>query len=248
MDRRYRGHRPSGRRGAPAVTAPPLSAFTAAERRVIRRLRTPQAVQRFLNALPYNTEPPPGPALLRSFRGVIRHHTAHCLEAAISCAVILEQHGYPPLVMSLESVDGLDHVIFVYRSRGRWGSVARSRDPGLHGRKPVFRSLRRLAESYFEGFIDTTGCLRAYGVVDLRVLGNYNWRLATGNVWKVERMLFEIPHRPIRRRSRARVAWLRARYFAAIKANPDRKPMYYDERHWSDLPAVFRRTSFTASR
>jgi hypothetical protein len=217
---------------------PPWSAFTAAERRVIRRTRTPQQVQRFLNALPYNTEPPPGPALLRCFRGVVREHTAHCLEAAISAAVILEQHGYPPLVMSLESVDGLDHVIFVYRHRGRWGSVARSRDPGLHGRKPVYRTLRGLAQSYFEGFIDKTGCLRAYGVVDLRVLGRYEWRLSPGNVWKVERMLFEIPHRPIRS-SAARVARLRARYFEAIKAHPDRKPMYYDQKHWSELPAAF---------
>ena len=81
--------------------APPISAFTPRERRVIRRCRTPAAVQAFLNALPYNTEPPPEPATLRSFRGVVRRHTAHCLEAAISAAVILEQHGYPPRVMSL---------------------------------------------------------------------------------------------------------------------------------------------------
>lgn len=221
------------------MTAPDPALFTAAERRVIHRLRTPQAVQRFLNALPYNTEPPPGPALLRSFRGVIRHHTAHCLEAAISTAVILEQHGYPPLVMSLESVDGLDHVIFIYKKNGRWGSVARSRDPGLHGRRPVFRSLRRLAESYFEGFIDKTGCLRAYGTVDLRVLGTYDWRLSERNVWKVEQLLFQIPHRPIRS-SPSRVARLRARYLAAIKADPNRKPMYYDERGWSDIPRYFR--------
>jgi len=221
------------------VSAPAPPPFTPAERRVIRRVRTPRDAQRFLNALPYNTEPPPGRALLRSFRGVIRFHTAHCLEAAISAAVILEQHGYPPLVMSLESVDGLDHVIFVYKARGRWGSVARSRDPGLHGRKPIYRSLRRLAESYFEGFIDRTGCLRAYGVVDLRVLGTYDWRLSPGNVWKVERLLFEIRHRPIRF-SAARVKRLRARYLAAIAAEPDRKPMYYDERHWTEIPRSFR--------
>ena len=64
-------------------SAPPLSAFTAAERRLIQRLRTPLAVQRFLNALAYNMEPPPGRATLRSFRGVVRHRTAHCLEAAL---------------------------------------------------------------------------------------------------------------------------------------------------------------------
>src|SRR6185295_11878205 len=118
--------------GRPEGSAPPLTAFTPEERRLVRRLRTPNQVQRWLNSLEYNTEPPPGRATLRSFRGVVRHHTAHCLEAALAAAVVLEQHGYPPLVISFESIDKLDHVIFVYRRNGRWGSVARSRDPGLH--------------------------------------------------------------------------------------------------------------------
>src|SRR5687768_16665964 len=112
--------------------AAPTLALTAAERRVIARLRTPAAVQAWLNDLPYNTEI--GGETLRSFRGVVRHGTAHCLEAALAAAVILEQHHYPPLVLSFESIDLLDHVIFVYRTSTGWGSVARSRDPGLHGR------------------------------------------------------------------------------------------------------------------
>ena len=209
--------------------------FTARERRVIRALRTPLQVQRYLNALPYNTEPPPDPATLRTFRGVVQRHTAHCLEATLFAAVVLEQHGFPPTVMSLESIEGLDHVIFVYRSRGRWGSVARSRDPGLHGRKPVFRTLRSLALTYFEPFIDKTGCLKAYGAVDLRVLGNYDWRLSEGNVWKVERLLFDIPHRPIRS-SPARVKRLRRRYFDFIRDHPGRRPVFYDRRTWSEWP------------
>jgi hypothetical protein len=217
------------------VDAPPLSAFHPRERRLVRALRTPRAVQRFLNALPYNTEPPPDPATLRSFRGVVRHHTANCIEAAITTAVVLEQHGFPPLVMSLESIDGLDHVIFVYRARGRWGAVARSRDPGLHGRKPVFRSLRQLALSYFDPFVDRTGCIKAYGAVDLRTLGTYDWRLSKRNVWRVERLLFEIPHRRIRS-SKARVARLRARYFSFLEAHPGEKPVYYDRRAWTELP------------
>jgi hypothetical protein len=99
--------------------APALSIFTPAERRLIRRLRTPILVQRFLNRLPYNTEAKPGPETLRSLRQVLRHRTAHCLEAALAAACILEQHGFPPLVISLKSADYLDHVIFVYRERGR---------------------------------------------------------------------------------------------------------------------------------
>ena len=214
--------------------------FTPRERAVISRCRTPAAIQRFLNALPYNTEPPPGPATLRTFRGVIRSGTAHCLEAALTAAVIAEQHGLPPLVMSLESIDGLDHVVFVYRERGRWGSVARSRDPGLHGRRPLFRSLRALAASYAEPYIDATGCVKAYGAVDLRVLGDYDWRLSTGNVWKVEQLLFAIPHRPLRMH-RARERRLRRRFFRYKAAFPDLRPLYYDMRTWSALPDEFSR-------
>jgi hypothetical protein len=210
-------------------------AFTAAERRLIQRLRTPAAVQRFLNALPYNTEPPPGRATLRSFRGVLRHHTVHCLEAALAAAVILEQHGYPPLVLSFESIDELDHVIFVYRHRGRWGSIARSRDPGLHGRRAVFNTPRALASSYMDPYIDYTGRVTGYAVVDLRILGDYDWRLAETNVWKVERVLLDLPHRRLEM-SDARYERLRARY-AAFRERHGRKPLDYEGRkHWSALP------------
>ena len=105
----------------PTEQSPPPLPFTKRERRLIERLRTPADVQRFLNALPYNTELPPGRATLRSFRSVVRHQTAHCLEAVLTAAVVLEQHGYPPLALSFESVDELDHVLFVYRHRGSVG-------------------------------------------------------------------------------------------------------------------------------
>ncbi len=221
-------------------TAPPWSAFTTVEQRLIGQLGTPRLVQRFLNALPYNTEPPPGRATLRSFRRVVRLGTAHCLEAALAAAVILEQHGYPPLVISFESVDELDHVIFAYRRAGRWGSVARSRDPGLHGRRPVFATPRALALSYVDPYVDFTGRITGYAVVDLRILGGYDWRLAGTNVWKVEKLLLEYPHRIIRTSDR-RVDRLRARYHRFKAEFPHRKPVFYRGRErWTDLPAEFR--------
>jgi hypothetical protein len=212
--------------------------FTPRERRLIARLPTPLAVQRYLNRLPYNEEPG-GRATLRSFRGVVRHGCAHCLEAALFAAVVLEQHGYRPLVLSFESTDRLDHVIFIYRQRGQWGSIARSRDPGLHGRLPVFATPRALALSYVDPYIDFTGRIIGYAVVDLRVLGEYNWRLADTNVWKVERMLLEHRHRRIQSSNR-RIETLRKRYRAFKHLFPDRKPMYYKGRdRWSELPEEF---------
>jgi hypothetical protein len=219
-------------------TRPTLD-FRPAERRLIDRLRTPAAVQRYLNSLPYNTEPPPGRATLRSFREVVRHRTAHCLEAALSAAVILEQHGYPPLVMSFESIDQLDHVIFVYRTGGRWGSVARSRDPGLHGRKAVFATPRSLAASYLDPYVDLTGRLKAYVVVDLSCLGDYDWRLSPRNIWKVERLLLETPHRPLHM-SDARFWRFRRRYRAFKALYPDRTPLFYTGRErWTAIPDEF---------
>ena len=217
----------------------PIPTFSQQERRLIARLRTPYAVQRYLNELPYNQEPG-GRATLRSFRGVVREGCAHCLEAALFAAVVLEANGYPPLVLSFESIDDLDHVIFVYRHRGFWGSIARSRDPGLHGRRPVFATPRALALSYFDPYIDFTGRLTGYAVVNLAAaMGDYDWRLASTNVWKVERVLLDYPHRPIRS-SNARVARLR-RWYRAYRARFGRKPVEYRGRErWMPLPPEFR--------
>ena len=216
-----------------------MGLFTPRERRLIAALRTPGAVQAYLNALPYNQEPG-GRATLRSFRGVVRTGCAHCLEAALFAAVVLESHGYPPLLLSFESIDHLDHVVFVYRRRGRWGSIARSRDPGLHGRKPVFATSEALARSYLDPYIDFTGRVTAYVVVNIaELMGDYDWRLTDRNAWKVERVLLDHPHRPLRS-SDARADRLRAQYRAFRRLNPGRKPVdYTGSQRWTPLPEEF---------
>jgi hypothetical protein len=201
--------------------------FTAKEWRVVEAHRTPVRVQRLLTGMKYNREP--CGATLRSFREVMRRGEAHCLEAALVAAVILEQHGYPPLLLSLESQDKLDHVIFVYRAGGRWGSVARSRDLGLHGRRPVFRSLRHLAYSYFEPYVDTTARLTGYGLSSMYELGGYDWRFSPRNVWKVEHHLQVIPHKPLPSSER-RYRQLIARYEEWHARHPDRSPDYFESR------------------
>jgi hypothetical protein len=118
--------------------------------------------------------------------------------------------------------------------------VARSRDPGLHGRRPLFATPRALALSYFDPYVDLTGCVKAYAVVDLRVLGAYDWRLAHGNVWKVERLLLDWPHRRIDS-SRSRVAALRDQYRAFRNEHGYKPWKYYRGRErWTELPPEFR--------
>lgn len=206
---------------------PDAKCFTAAEWKLVQRLNTPAKVQRFFSSLPYNWEK--NGSTVRSFREVVKRNEVHCLEAAVAAAVILEQHGYPPLLLDLESQDLLDHVIYVFREDRYWGSIARSRDAGLHGRKAVYRSLRDLALSYFDPFVDFTGRLKGYGVTSLYQLGNYDWRFSPRNMTKIEDHLRAIPHKPIRSSER-RYEKLLARYREYKKRYPDRSPSYYANR------------------
>ena len=194
---------------------PDRNDFTAAERRLIDALRTPRQVQRFLRRFPYNWE-----KTLRTFRGVVSVGRASCLEAVLFSATVLEQHGYPPLALDLASEDVLDHVLFIYRQGGRWGTVARSRDEGLHGRRPVFPTVRALVASYMDPYVDATGRLVGYAVAPLDELVTSDWRLASTNVWSVERALFAWEHRTIRM-GEARYRRARRRYAAFREAHPE---------------------------
>lgn len=199
--------------------------FTKAEWEIIERYRTPRQVQTFLKSLPYNFEKK-GETLI-SFRQVVKRKTAHCLEAALAAAVILEQHDYPPMLLSFESSDQLDHVLFVFKTKTGWGSVGRSRDNGLHGRKPVFRSARDLTLSYFDPYVDYTGRITGYAVVNLEEFGNFDWRFASGNMWKLEQFLIDYPHTQIST-SEKRYEKLLKRYTEFKAQYPDKQPMYYD--------------------
>lgn len=207
--------------------APPRSDFTSRERRILDAARTPEEVQRWLGSLPYNHEE--RGETLRTFRGVVRTHEVHCLEGALCAATILEQHGFPPILLDLESVDDLDHVVFLFREDGRYGAVARSRDPGLHGRKAVFRSIRDLVFSYVDPYVDFTGRINGYGVLDLRTV-QADWRLSNRNVWAVERALIEMPHWTLRTSDSRYRRW-HTRYVRYKERYPDRRPVFYPKRH-----------------
>jgi len=198
-----------------------LADLTPAERRLVASLRTPAQVQRWLASLDYNHEA--GAPSLKSFRGVARHKSAHCLEGALAAAFLLARQGHPPLLLDLESDDGLDHVVALYRVRGLWGAVGKSKYPGLMGRAPAYRTLRALAWSYVDPFVDRTGRVKGYGVLDLREAEGPDWRRATGNVWRVERDLYAMPHRRLRASDARHERW-KQRYLAWKKENPKGEP------------------------
>jgi hypothetical protein len=177
-------------------------------KRLSGRYASPRLVQKLLRAFAYNHEEQG--ETCRSALATWKARKAHCLEAAFLSAAILEHKGYPPLVMSLESEDQLDHVLFVFQQKGLWGSVGRSRDEGLHGRAPRFRSLRDLAWSYVDPYVDKTGRVTGYGLANLDD-SKSRWRDSPTFVWKAERHLIDLPHKDLRY-SNKRHHLLKARY------------------------------------
>jgi hypothetical protein len=207
-----------------ALRTPELSRLEPRERRVVLTHRTPQQVQDYLRSLPYNWEE--DGKTLRTFRGVVCHGEANCLEAVLTAAAILDQHGFPPLVLDLESQDRLDHVLFLYRRAGGWGTIAKSRDAGLHGRKPVFRTIRDLVLSYVDPYVDGSGRIVGYGTGNLDELVRVDWRLGERNVWAVERALYRMSHRPFRSSDRRYERMLR-RYLRFREQHPTAPATFY---------------------
>lgn len=173
------------------------SGFTRRELRSLRALKSPRGIQRALDAMPYHLA---GTAW--SPRRVLRERTAHCLEGAIFAAAALRVLGFPPLLLDLEAVQDTDHVIAVYRERGHWGAIAKSNFSGLRYREPVYRSLRELAMSYFEGYINLRGdrTLRAYSpLVNLARFDRAHpgWMTTEADLWWVADHLLEVRHMPL---------------------------------------------------
>jgi hypothetical protein len=173
----------------------PSNEFQARELSLLRRLNTPERIQRFLDEVDYNKEED-GPTC-RSPRRVLRDRLAQCLEGALFGAAALRVQGWGPLLLDLEAVHDDDHVLAIFRQRGCWGAVAKSNYAGLRFREPVYRSLRELAMSYFEHYYNPDGekTLRTYSrPVNLRRFDRIGWMTSEQDLWPISDYLFSIPH------------------------------------------------------
>src|SRR5512141_824105 len=133
--------------------------WTEVEWASLRQLDSPEAIQEYLDGMPYNDE-----ITCRSPRRVMRDRKGHCMEGAMFAAAALERLGHPPLLVDIWAARHDDHLIVPFRRDGLLGAVAKSNYTGLRYRSPVFRSLRELVMSYFEDYFNPEGelTLRSY--------------------------------------------------------------------------------------
>ena len=158
--------------------------LTRAEFATLRRLNTPEKIQAFLYRLRQNFEP--NGETCNSVRTVLATRRAHCIEGAIAAACALWIHGEPPLLLDLQAVHDFDHVVALFRRRGRWGAISKTNGIGLRWRDPIYRSLRELAMSWFHEYYNKRDrkTLRTYSrPFDLRRLEPAHWVTAKDGAW-----------------------------------------------------------------
>lgn len=167
-------------------------AFSSAELRKLRSLKSPYGIQRYLDDMPYHLAD-----TAWSPRRVLQENTAHCLEGAIFAAAALRANGFPALIVDLEAEHDTDHVIAVYRVDGHWGAIAKSNFTGCRFREPVHRNLRELALSYFNLYFNMRRerSLRTFSrPVNLARFDSLQWMTTEKPVWFIVNYLFEIHH------------------------------------------------------
>jgi hypothetical protein len=167
----------------------------AADFALLRRLDTPQKIQAFLHRLRQNWEV--DGETCRPVAEVLRSGRAHCIEGAMLAAAALWVHGEPPLLLDMRAERDFDHVVALFRRRGRWGAISKTNGIGLRWRDPVYRTLRELAMSYFHEYYNKRDhkTLREYSLpFDLRRVDPALWASGTKHAWRVCEALDELRH------------------------------------------------------
>lgn len=166
---------------------------------LLRKLTTPERIQEYLDALPFNHEKRGETSYSPLL--VMKTKTAHCLEGALFAAAALKLQGQRPLLMNLQTAPGDDHhALALFKRDGLWGAISKTNHAVLRYRDPLYRTLRELALSYFhEYYLAANGrkTLRAYSrPLNLNRFGTA-WMTSDTPLWDIAYTLAAMPHIPI---------------------------------------------------
>jgi hypothetical protein len=169
------------------------------ELKILKKLNTPKKIQDFLNKIPINFEERGDTCM--SPRMVLKNNKAHCIEGAMLAAVCLRLQGEKPLVVDLTVTEkDFDHVICVFKRKGKWGAISKTNHAVLRYREPIYRDIRELVMSFFHEYFDDNGKknLRSYSMpVDLSIFDNINWITREDDVWEIPDYLIKVKHHDI---------------------------------------------------
>lgn len=172
---------------------------TTRELSLLKKLKTPQAIQNFLDRIPMNHEK--RGETHRSALAALRARKAHCVEGAFIAALALKLNGHKPLVMDMRAKrPDDDHVISLYKINGYWGAISKTNHATIRYRDPVYKTTRELALSYFhEWFVNKTGekTLRSFSDPINLDKTDVDWISGEGDLWGIDRALNRAKHHAI---------------------------------------------------
>jgi hypothetical protein len=173
-----------------------MEGFSKEERKLLSRLDTPRKIQDFVDKIEYNLENK-GDTFYSPLM-VLRNKKANCIEGAMFAAAALNLHKQPALLMDLttDKENDTDHVIALFKVKGHWGAIGKSKYPGLTYREPIHKTLRELALTYFEDYFNyySRKTLRGYSrPVSMARFGK-DWMTTTKKLNCVEDYLNNIRH------------------------------------------------------
>lgn len=161
-------------------------------------LKTPEAIQDFLNTLPFNFEL--NGETCDSVDTILKRGSAHCFEGALIAAYALQKLGHRPLILDLKAdKTDFDHVVVLFKRDGYFGAISKTNHGVLRYREPVYKSIRELVMSYFHEYFLPNGkkTLRSYSKpFDLSRFGT-RWIDSSEDVFDIAHMLDKSPHTDI---------------------------------------------------
>lgn len=168
----------------------------------IKKLRSPQAIQDFLNTL--GKKNPQEPIIVRSPKAALAAGNANCIEGAlIACAALLasgEKARLLDLKVGARNTKDVDHVVALFKRGGRYGAISKTSHAVLRYREPVYESVRELAMSYFHEYFTDDGkkTLRSYSdPFDVTKAFGTHWIESEKDLYELAVALDESPHHDI---------------------------------------------------
>jgi hypothetical protein len=169
--------------------------------RTLKKLNSPQKIQDYLDALPFNFEEEG--ETYRSPMETLRAGKAHCFEGACLAAAAIYMNGLGrPLLLDLKIQkkflkEDADHTITLFKQNGLWGAISKTNHAVLRYRDPIYKTVREIALSYFHEYFIGNGykVLESYSKpLDISKRFGDLWIASVEELDKIAEALDRSPH------------------------------------------------------
>ncbi|MDY0097544.1 MAG: transglutaminase domain-containing protein [Candidatus Dojkabacteria bacterium] len=165
--------------------------FSKELKELLDSLNTPTKIQQYVDSKieydPYRED--------RTIEEVIKDGKGECYNVALFALAALKNIGYNCGLVLLSPFEDEEHILAVYESNGKWGSIAQSKFLGLKSREPIYLNIHDLATSYKEFYFSFDGYYSLAGYSDIFDVDKYNgeWVSNTDTVVRMEEELLSSP-------------------------------------------------------